>query len=88
MAGSGFISFMIASLKANKRSRVSTFYKIKSFKKSYEGELFFPNKATKKDLKKVRKKIQQQNNTRFYKNVVIIISLIILTLYIASLDNY
>ncbi len=32
MAGEGFIAHMIASLKANKRNRASTFERIKDFK--------------------------------------------------------
>ena len=33
MAGEGFIAHMIASMKSNKRSRTSTYDKIKDFKK-------------------------------------------------------
>ena len=49
MAGEGFIAHMIASLKTNKRSRVSTFDKIKDFKKS--------KKANYSSLTKPQKKI-------------------------------
>tara|TARA_R110002049_G_scaffold86767_5_gene220335 strand:+ start:15 stop:281 length:267 start_codon:yes stop_codon:yes gene_type:complete len=88
MAGEGFIAHMIASLKTNKRSRVSTFDKIKDFKKSKKSELFFPNKATKKDLKKVREKIQKQNNISFFKNVSFIIITIIILYFLIQLDRY
>lgn len=84
----GFIAHMIASLKTNKRSRVSTFDKIKDFKKSKKSQLVFPNKATPRELKKLRNKMQQQNDVQFFKKVGIIIILIITLLYIISLDNY
>lgn len=82
MAGGGFIGTMIASLKANKRNRVSTFDKIKDLKKSKKSELFFPKKATKKDLKLIAKNIKEQNNIRFYKNIILLILCIIIALYL------
>lgn len=87
MGFGGSVSAMIASLKANKRNRVSTFEKIKNFKKSTKSELFFPKKATQKELKKVREKIQQQNNIRFYKNIIAIIICFIFAFYLISISE-
>lgn len=49
---------MIASLKNNKRYRVSTFVKIKNFKKGKEKKLhFFKKKSSSKQLKEIRIKL-------------------------------
>lgn len=87
MGFGGSVSAMIASLKANKRSRVSTFDKIKDFKKTTKSELFFQKKATKKDLKKVREKIKQQNKIRFYKNIIVIIIFLMFAIYLISISE-
>jgi prophage maintenance system killer protein len=63
---------MMASITVDKRTRISTFDKIKDFKKSKKSKLFFPNKETKKYLKEISDKIQQQNKASFFKNVAVI----------------
>lgn len=88
MPGEGFIAHMIASLKANKRVRVSIFDKIKNIKKNKKTELFFPNKATKKDLKKLREKIERENTVSFFKKVGLILIALAILFYIINLDNY
>ncbi|WP_439128906.1 hypothetical protein [Polaribacter sp.] len=81
MAGEGFIAHMIASLKANKRNRVSTFDKLKDFKYRKPSELHFPNKASAKELKNIRKKIKKENNLLFFKKVLTILFLLALCIY-------
>ena len=88
MGFGGSAAAMIASIKANKRARVSTFDKIKNFKKNKKSKLFFPNKATKKDLKEIREKIQKQNNISFFKKVGLILIALVILFYIIRLDKY
>jgi len=88
MSFGGSVAAMIASIKANKRARISTFEKIKNYKKSRKTELFFPKKATKRNLRAIAKKIQTENKSTFFKNVALIIIAILVVLYIASLDKY
>ncbi|MEE9407306.1 MAG: hypothetical protein V3V28_04430 [Polaribacter sp.] len=71
---SGSISAMIASLKANKRSRVSTFDKIKNFKKSKKSKLHFYKKASPFELKRIKNKIQTENETAFRRKVIILLT--------------
>jgi hypothetical protein len=44
---------MIASIKINKRTRISTFEKIKDFKKSKKRDLHFDNKTSPKELQEI-----------------------------------
>ena len=77
MAGEGFVAHMIASLKSNKRTRVSTFEKIKEFKKSKKSELHFDKKASPIELKKIKDKIQQENDAAFRRKVIILLTILI-----------
>ena len=80
---SGSISAMIASLKANKRSRVSTFDKIKNHKKNTKSELHFSKKASPIELKKIKEKVLKENDILFKRKVVfLVISIIILLIFI------
>jgi prophage maintenance system killer protein len=87
MSFGGAVAGMIASIKANKRARVSTFEKIKNYKKSRKTELFFPKKATKRDLTEIAKKIQKENKSTFFKNAPFLIIAILVLLYIVRLDT-
>ena len=79
MGFGGSVAAMISSLKANKRNRVFTFDKIKDFKKSERSELHFKKKASPLELKKIRDKIQRENETVFRRKVLFLVfSLIIL----------
>ena len=80
MTGEGFVAHMIASLKANKRSRVSTFDKIKNYKKSKKSALHFDKKASPLELKKIKEKILRENEIAFKMKVVILILLITILL--------
>ena len=76
MSFGGSVAAMIASLKANKRSRVSTFDKIKNYKKSKKSELHFDNKASPFELKKLKEKLIEENEITFKRKVAILILLI------------
>ncbi|MFQ3296366.1 MAG: hypothetical protein ACI9JT_000073 [Polaribacter sp.] len=62
----GSTAAMMASIKINKRTRISTFEKIKDFKKSKKREFFFPNKETKKYLKEISNKIKRVSLKKFW----------------------
>ena len=80
---SGSISAMIASLKANKRTRVSTFDKIKGYNKSDKSELYFDKKASPIELKKIKKRVQKKNDASSKRKIVIlIISIIVLLTFL------
>jgi len=76
MAGEGFIAHMIASLKANKRNRSSTFDKMKGYKKSKKSELHFDKKATPHELEQLKKRLIAENNTIFKRKVLILVLMI------------
>jgi prophage maintenance system killer protein len=80
----GVVAGMIASIKANKRAHVSTFKKIKDYKKT---KLLFLKKATKSDLTEIAKKIQIENKATFFKNAALLIIAILVLLYIVNLDT-
>ena len=76
MSFGGSVAAMIASLKANKRSRVSTFDKIKNYKKSKKSKLHFDKKASPFELKKIKEKLIEENEITFKRKVAILILLI------------
>ena len=81
MAGEGFVAHMIASLKANKRSRLSTFDKIKSFKKNKKSELHFDKKASPLELQEIKEKLIKENELAFKQKATLLI-LLIVTIFI------
>ncbi|MCL7755055.1 hypothetical protein [Polaribacter sp. Z022] len=82
MGFGGSVAAMIASLKANKRTRVSTFDKIKDFKKSSKTELYFKKKASPLELKKIRDKLQKENDANFKRKILFLITLLIILLFL------
>lgn len=80
MGFGGSVAAMIASLKANKRTRVSTFDKIKDLKKSSKTELYFKKKASPLELKKIRDKLQKENDANFKRKILFLIILLIILL--------
>jgi hypothetical protein len=76
MSFGGSVAAMIASLKANKRSRVSTFDKIKNHKKSKKSELHFDKKASSLELKNIKEKLIKDNENAFKRKVALLILLI------------
>jgi|TARA_B110000238_G_C16127333_1_gene439804 hypothetical protein len=81
MGFGGSVSAMIASMKANKRSRVSTFDKIKHLKKRNHIAVHFKNEATPKELKILKAKIQRNHKKKALKSVVILLVIIALLIY-------
>ena len=80
MAGEGLIAHKIASLKENKRSRTSTFDKIKEHKKQEKTILYFQNKATPEQLQQIREQLQKEQNVAFLKKVSILTAILIVIL--------
>ena len=81
MGFGGSVAAMIATIKNNKRNRVSTFDKIKDYKKSNKSKVYFDKKASPLDLKKIRDKIQKENELVFRKKVLfLLISIFIIIL--------
>ena len=61
----GSISAMIASLKNSKRTRVSTFEKIKNFKEGKNIQVHFSERSTPNQLKKIKKSFKMKIENRF-----------------------
>lgn len=80
MGFGGSVAAMIATIKNNKRNRVSTFKKIKELKKSKKSELHFEKKANPIELKKIRDKIQKENELVFRKKIIIVTLLLLAVL--------
>ena len=76
-----FTAHMIASLKHNKRERVSAFKKMKDFKEGKNIEVYFDKKVSKYQLKKIRDKIQQENKYRIRKNIIIFTIAMLILIY-------
>lgn len=76
-----FTAHMIASLKNNKRERVSAFKKMKDFKEGKNIEVYFDKKVSKYQLKKIRDKIQQENKYRLRKNIIIFTIAMLILIY-------
>ena len=55
------IAAMVTSLKNNKRTRVSTFKKMKDFKEGKNIQVSFDKSATPHQLKNIREKLQKEN---------------------------
>lgn len=72
---------MITSLKNNKRTRVSTFDKLKNFKEGKNIQVAFNKKASSYQLKKIKEKLQEENKKLLKRNIFIIIALISLLIY-------
>ena len=76
MGFGGSVSAMIASMKTNKRSRISTFDKIKHLKKGYHTAVHFKNKATPKELEILKLKIQRNHKKEALKKIVLLLIII------------
>ena len=64
MSFGGSVGAMITSLKNNKRSRVSTFKKLKDYKNVDYGEGTIDKKASPEQLKEIREKLQKENRKK------------------------
>ena len=84
MSFGGSVAAMIVTIKNNKRARVSTFDKIKKLKKSKKSVLHFDKKTSLVELKKIREKLQIENERVFRKKVFILITSIIILLFLLN----
>lgn len=66
-----FTSHMIASLKHNKRKRVSAFEKIENFKEGINIQVSFKKNSTPIQLKKIRERILKENKRRLKKKLIL-----------------
>ena len=85
MGFGGSVAAMIATMKNNKRNRVSTFDKIKDYKKSNKSKVYFDKKASPLDLKKIRDKIQKENELVFRKKVLFLLTSIFIIILLLIL---
>jgi len=76
------ISGMITSLKNNKRTRVSTFEKMKNFKEGKNIQVSFDKKSTPDRLKRIKETLQAENKKSLKKNIIIIIVAISIIIYV------
>jgi Flp pilus assembly protein TadB len=76
------ISGMITSLKNNKRTRVSTFEKMKNFKEGKNIQVSFDKKSTPDRLKRIKEKLQAENKKSLSGNIIIIIVAISIIIYV------
>jgi len=78
MSFGGSVASMITSLKNNKRSRVSTFKKLKRYESIPYKEGVFDKKATPEQLKAIREKLQKENRRSYIIQIVFIVLFFIL----------
>jgi len=88
MAKEGFVAHIFDSIKSDKRSRDSTFDKIKNFKKGNNFQLDFKKKATKSQLIRIREKIQKANKKALRKNIILITILILILIYVIGFVKF
>jgi len=79
MSFGGAVGAMITSMKNNKRDKNSTFKKLKNYDKSHN-LLHFDKKASKEELKELRKKLRRENRIISIRNAII--TVIIFTIFI------
>ena len=82
------IAAMVTTLKNNKRTRVSTFKKMKDFKEGKNIQVSFDKKATPDQLKNIREKIQRENSKKLKRNVIIFATLIAVLIYVIGFVKF
>lgn len=83
-----FTSHMVASLKHNKRERISAFEKIKNFKEGKNIQVTFHKKATAHQLKKIREKLTSENRRRKLKYILIFAIGIVSVIYVVGFMKF
>lgn len=78
----GFQSYMIISLKNNKRERVSSFELMKNFKEGKNIQVSFNKTSTPKQLKRIRKDLQGKNQTKTLTTLLYMFLLILILIYV------
>ncbi|SED18677.1 hypothetical protein SAMN04489761_4553 [Tenacibaculum sp. MAR_2009_124] len=79
----GGISSMITTLKNNKRERKVVFEKLEKYLNNKNKPLYFNKKATRKQVLRIREKLQRQNRIQNILTIAIIsfVSIVLLYLY-------
>ncbi len=85
---SGSISAMITSLKNNKRTRVSTFKKLKNYDKGTNTALHFDKKATPEQLQKIRERIQAENWKALKTKVILVLIFLTIVIYVVGFVKF
>ncbi|NCT10553.1 MAG: hypothetical protein GW772_10830 [Flavobacteriia bacterium] len=88
MAKEGFVAHIFDTIRSDKRSRASTYEKIKNFKKGTNFQVQFKRKATNIQLIRIREKIQQENKKALQKNIILITILILLLIYVIGFVKF
>jgi len=88
MAKEGFVAHIFDTIRSDKRSRASTYEKIKNFKKGTNFQVQFKKKATNIQLIRIREKIQQENKKALQKNIILITILILLLIYVIGFVKF
>lgn len=78
MSFGGSVSAMVPSLKNNKRSRRSTFDKLKAYEKVTVTKVKFENTATPEQLKEIRERLQKENRKNRIITLTTTISIVII----------
>ena len=81
MGFGGSVAAMIASINANKRTRISTFDKLKNHKKRKNTKLHFNNKANKEELSLLKNKILRESKINALWKIGFLVVIIILLIY-------
>ncbi|APZ46194.1 hypothetical protein BW723_07735 [Polaribacter reichenbachii] len=88
MGFGGSAAAMITSLKNNKRTRVSTFQKMKDFKEGKNIQVSFDKKATPQQLKRIREKLQSENKKKLIRILLISGSILIIVIYLIGFVKF
>lgn len=78
----GFQSYMIISLKNNRRERVSVFELMKNFKEGKNIQVSFDKTSSPKELKRIRKDLQRKNKTKTLITILITSLFLLILVYV------
>ncbi len=83
-----FTSHMIASLKHNKRERVSAFKKLEDFKEGVNIQVSFDKKASPYQLKKIREKLNEENKKQLKKHLIFFAIALSIIIYVIGFVKF
>ena len=79
---SSHASVMISSIKNNTRKRISTFQKLKKYKKINKDNFKNKNEISKEDLAILRRKIQEENNSKKIRFIIVFLLFLLILVYV------
>lgn len=90
MSFGGAVGAMITSLKNNKRDRKSALKKLKESGVEYadKTELHFENQASPSELKRIREKVQKENQRIMRRNIIIIAVIMLIAIYFIGFAKF